>query len=74
MKHKLSLIYTGGSQLGVILLPLLSQDAGALPETSSIITGEAILIFLVMAGWKAAGNHSMYRTGPLNKELPGPRG
>lgn len=72
MNHKLSLIYTGGSQLGVILLFLLSQGAVAPTATSLIITGEEILISLVASGWDAARNHSVYRTYPHSKELPGP--
>lgn len=70
MNHKLSLSYTGGSQLGVVLLALLSQGVVALTEASLIITGEDILIFLVAAGWDAARSHSMYRTCPHSKELP----
>lgn len=42
LNHKLSLSYTGGSQLGVVLLALLSQGAVALTEASLIITGEDI--------------------------------
>lgn len=73
-KHKLSLIYTGDSQLGVNLLPLPFQGAMALTDTSFTVTGEAILVFLVSAGWDVARNHTVYRTGSHSRELPGPRG